>query len=317
MKKIDFNTMIMTPLIMKFKRKVIDSPEYFDILTAVWILSNNDDNPIMLYDSLNKRLSIPSTIDLKKMVLSRRELFRPGVKKSELEKKKINWKSNHNIPEYLLEFSDEQRKKIINEITEADVFRSQFRIGEKTDKTSIETINWGLNHIEKIRQYRIEKQNESLQRISSKWVPILSLVITLFTISSTMFLQNASINNQRVLKKLEIKNMNIIEQYKNIISAMTDLKYDLMKNNHNNEDLVIVNFEKAYKNMLPYMDSTSINSFMQNCRHFLSHYQECKLIESNPSSKYQKIKEINTLSMVQEDIESLLVNTLYLNSTIK
>jgi hypothetical protein len=56
-----------------------------DILSATWILSCNDENPILTYKGVSTRLKVADTSYVKSLVLSRRELFRPGIPCSRLE----------------------------------------------------------------------------------------------------------------------------------------------------------------------------------------------------------------------------------------
>jgi len=60
------------------KRKSVSSNnlEEFDILSSVWILACNDENPIITYKGIKHRLNIEDNYNLKKLILSRGDLFR-------------------------------------------------------------------------------------------------------------------------------------------------------------------------------------------------------------------------------------------------
>lgn len=68
----------------KQARTSIREPDVFDILSAIWILSCNDENPIMTYRSIKYRLGLPENYDAKGLIESRGELFRKGVPQNRL-----------------------------------------------------------------------------------------------------------------------------------------------------------------------------------------------------------------------------------------
>jgi len=47
---------------------------------------------------------------------------------------------------------DELRARLISELSPDDVFRSQFRAGADAPQSSIEVIDWGLQHIDRLRK---------------------------------------------------------------------------------------------------------------------------------------------------------------------
>ena len=54
-----------------------------DLVSAIWILASNDENPLITYRGLIHRLGLPPDFNIKATVASRRELFRPGARRPE------------------------------------------------------------------------------------------------------------------------------------------------------------------------------------------------------------------------------------------
>jgi len=136
----------------------------FDVLSAVWILSCNDENPIMAYDGLKFRLGIPNGYDIKSLIAKRGELFRKGIPDDRLQQWKSEILGGKGVPLWIKAMNTEDDwRNTINAITAHDVFRNQFRPSKNAEKSSIEVINWGLQHIDRLRKARIE-----LKEVSAK-----------------------------------------------------------------------------------------------------------------------------------------------------
>ena len=59
-------------------RAVVERSDDFDVLSATWIMSCNDENPIITYRGIAYRSGCDED-KAKSLVRSRPELFRPGV----------------------------------------------------------------------------------------------------------------------------------------------------------------------------------------------------------------------------------------------
>jgi hypothetical protein len=138
----------------------------FDVLSAAWILACNDENPIVTYDGLKHRLSLPSSYDIRSLIAKRGELFRKGVSDDRLQQWKKEMLSGKGVPSWIKVLDSEvDRRKKINEISAHDVFRSQFRTSkENADKSPIEIINWGLQHIDRLRKAKLESKDVSAKQ---------------------------------------------------------------------------------------------------------------------------------------------------------
>jgi hypothetical protein len=162
-----------------------DTPDEFAILTATWILASNDENPLMTYKSIIYRLDLPKSYDINKLVKSRGELFRREVREDRLNDWKQQMiKSPKDRSSWIRALGDEEKQiGAINGLTIADVFRSQFRARKGADKSPIEIIDWGLQHIERLRKSSMESKE---QYAKSKEVRLVLTVSILGTIISAI-----------------------------------------------------------------------------------------------------------------------------------
>lgn len=162
---------------------ITDAPDRFAVLTAIWILACNDENPIMSYKGVQYRLNLPDDFDVKELVHSRGELFRKGLHADRLE----DWKSkliknSKNRSSWIRALgSEENQIKAIEELSSNDVFRSQFRAAEGAPKSPIEIIDWGLQHIDRIRKASMETKE---QNAKSKEVQLVLIISALNVIIS-------------------------------------------------------------------------------------------------------------------------------------
>jgi hypothetical protein len=100
-----------------------------------------------------------------------------------LETWKQDMRSGKRIPSWIREISEHTlRSKTIDEITPDDAFRSQFRAGDAAPKSSLEIIDWGLQHIDRLRKSSYEareKSAKSWQMWLIFWVGVLSVAATI------------------------------------------------------------------------------------------------------------------------------------------
>ncbi len=176
-----------------------------DILSGVWIMSCNDDNPIMTYRSISHRLNLPDTYDVKALVRSRPELFRLGILNSRLNAWKDLMKSGKNRPNWIVEIRDhDKQREAIDSLSREDVFRSQFRVEDQSPKSPIEIVDWGLQHIERLRRAAAEEREARSRKWNSIIIPLASLMLVGFSTLSTIWLQRSSSREQVALKHCEV-----------------------------------------------------------------------------------------------------------------
>jgi hypothetical protein len=143
-------------------RKVIKDIDELDVLSGVWILASNDENPIITYESVRYRLGLASDYPVTELIRSRGELFRMGVPEWRLGEWKDEMSLGKSLPSWLREIeSKDERDAKIKSLRSQDVFRSQFRAGYDAPKSTVSIIEWGLTHIERIRKARLEEREQT------------------------------------------------------------------------------------------------------------------------------------------------------------
>ncbi|MBV6395674.1 MAG: hypothetical protein HFACDABA_01253 [Anaerolineales bacterium] len=164
------------------KRITIKEADVFDILSAVWILASNDENEIITYEGIKNRLNLPANYKVKELIQSRGELFRKGVPASRLREWKEEMRTGRHLPAWIKDIDDlTEKRKAIEDLIPDDVFRSQFRAGKDSPQSPIEIINWGLEHIDRLRKANIDAREQSAKRWEI-WllfaIGILNIIVT-------------------------------------------------------------------------------------------------------------------------------------------
>ena len=75
------------------RHTTIESPDEFDVLSAVWILASNDQNRIITYEGVTFRFSLQKDFPVRDFVRARGDLFKLGVPQSHLER----WKERMRV----------------------------------------------------------------------------------------------------------------------------------------------------------------------------------------------------------------------------
>jgi len=87
-------------------------------------------------------------------------------------------------PSWILDIEDQSLKKqTIQALTADDVFRSQFRAEKDAPRSPIEIVDWGLQHIDRLRKASMEAREESIKRWQLWAVLIISIVNIVVTIT--------------------------------------------------------------------------------------------------------------------------------------
>ncbi len=136
--------------------------EELDLISAVWILANNDENHLVMYEGIRERLGLDTSFDIRGLVLKRRELFRPGAPPGELEAWQASMRNGSRLPRWIkLIEDDSKRLSVIDGMSQEDVFRSQFRPSRGSPKSQVDVVSWGLDHIDRIRKSKIASHEAS------------------------------------------------------------------------------------------------------------------------------------------------------------
>ncbi len=168
---------------MQRRRKSRRDPDELDNLCAIWILACNDENPVITYSGLLTRLGLSEDYDIQGLIRSRRELFREGVSASRLHLWKQDMRAGKHLPSWIREIPDDDaRQKTIDSLRSEDVFRSQFRTRKNAPQASIELIDWGLQHLDRLRKASLDARVQNAKRWEIWVVFAMALVNIIVTI---------------------------------------------------------------------------------------------------------------------------------------
>lgn len=161
--------------------------EELDIVSAIWILASNDETSLITYEGIRFRLGLPANFDIRSLVSKRGELFRSGANGKHLQAWKDEMLAGRHLPSWVRAVTDlPEREKVIRALTERDVFRSQFRASGsidkpwRADKSSIEVIKWGLEHIDRLRKAKLEAR-EAIAKSWQMWLVFGGTMLSILT----------------------------------------------------------------------------------------------------------------------------------------
>jgi hypothetical protein len=231
-----------------------------DLLPAIWILSCNDENPIITYRGIALRIGITEA-EAKKLVSERRELFRPGIRLSRLNSWKDRMRAGKNLSGWLLEIADvDERRKAIDALSPNDVFRNQFRVEDGAPKCSIEIINWGLSHLDLIRKNAAMAREERLKRWGTVILPTGAILVSLVVALTAQALQWKASNDQRSLKFYEVNFKPKQENYAAFMSAFNEAILACASADQQKALVQMNRMETAYFSLDPFFDDESRKS---------------------------------------------------------
>jgi hypothetical protein len=225
--------------------------EHLDKVSAAWILACNDENCLLTYEGLKQRLEIKNNeVDVKQLIRLHGELFRQRAPENGLEVWRQDMLRGSRRPRWIKEIeSEDKRVIVIKNLSADDIFRSQFRAKHGSPQSSIETISWGLEHIERIRKSSLEERQERLKIVTSIWIPIISMLISLGAVITGYFLQRSTIRNQNVSKKMELEYKTRQEGYTGFIKSVISAYSSAGQSNGTELVKALDNIETSYYNI--------------------------------------------------------------------
>lgn len=165
-----------------------DDIQELDLVCAIWIFACNDETSLITYRGIQHRLDLQDGYDVRGLVKRRPELFRPGASENHLEAWKAEMLQGRRLPSWIKSIqSEDDRRTAIASLTTNDVFRSQFRARKEAERSQIEIIKWGLDHIDRLRKARSEASDASAKR----WQMWLVFWVSLAGVVSQFFIAYA------------------------------------------------------------------------------------------------------------------------------
>jgi len=273
-------------------RTPIERADDLDILSAIWILSCNDENPILTYKGIMARLGLPDTFDVRTLVRSRSELFRPGVLNSRLEAWKKQMKSGKGRPAWITEIRNKiEQENAIDKITRDDVFRNQFRIEAAAPKCELQIIDWGLNHIERLRKSATEEKEAKSRKWGTVIIPLASLLIAGLSVFGSVAVQWTSLREQRELKRYEVSFKPKQEAYSAFMNAFTKAAFYAQSGDEANALQEVTRMDATYYLFEPFLSEKDrrktfdeFNKFIALCNQRVK-VPKAERLEQNDSYK--------------------------------
>jgi hypothetical protein len=232
-----------------------DLPDYYDVVSAIWILSCNDENPIITNSGVVDRLALPVGYDVSSMIRGRRELFRPGVTRSRLERWKTQLRAGRGLPAWLQEIADpNDREQRISAISADDVFRNQFRITEDAPRCDLTIINWGLEHIERLRKAALDARNERRQRWSTMIVPTGTLIVAALSLICSLYVQIQITHSQIAQKQYEVTLKPKQDGYSRYMASLYPAYSRAANKDRDGMSVALISMEETYFTLEPFLD---------------------------------------------------------------
>jgi hypothetical protein len=299
-------------------------------LSAIWILASKDENPIITYRSIRHRLGLSDSYNLEGLIKKHLELFRLKAPVFRLEEWKQQLREGKRRPTWLNEIeSEEKRIEVINALTVNDVFRSQFRTKSTSEPSSIEVINWGLEHIERLRKVSAEEKETRWKWIKEGLIPISSIFVALLAIIASAWIQYVNIDSQEELKKYELDAQERLKKYEVSFSQRNDNyalimqsfesafksaeRKDITKLQTNLEQL-----ESSYHKIRPFLSRETHSTFSNIFTDYSKYLVELNEKELSNDSSYKQSEQYKTFKNYFEIIlyRELFENTNYVNTPV-
>ncbi len=275
---------------MPVKRTAISGPDELDILSAIWILACNDENPLISYEGIGYRLGLPSDYDVKGLICSRGEMFRRGVPVRRLETWKQEMRIGKHLPSWIRDIEAEsERQAKIEALTIEDLFRSQFRAEVGAARSPIEIIEWGLEHINRLRKAGAEAREEKVRRVSGMWVPLLSMFVALTAVASSTFLQSKGINTQVEMKKYETVFKPKQEGYASFMKSLAETFDSAYHKDRKTMIVNLVKLEAAYFSIEPFLSEQERKEVWDKYQEFAKLCYETQKQRENMNSTKEEI----------------------------
>lgn len=270
------------------KLDVVGSDD-FDILSAIWILASNYEDPIITYRGIKYRLDLADDYNLEQLVQSRAELFRAGLPAHRLKDWKEVLLSGRQLPSWIRDIEDKDaHKATIETLTSDHVFRSQFRVEREAPKSPVETIDWGLQHIDRLRKASTEAREQKVKRWTNILIPLFSVLIALTALISNAYIQIRINRTQADLKGYEVTFKTKQEGYSSLMSYVLASFESAYKKDSGSLVANLDRLETSYYTIEPFLDGFKRDAVWGQYQQFsfLCH----RLREQQPVSE-QKRKE--------------------------
>jgi hypothetical protein len=253
---------------------------------------------------------LPPEYDVKGLILSRRDLFRPGGRRL-LGEWKSHMLAGTGLPLWISSIEDQvERLKAINDLSVEDVFVSQFRTDPGAPRPSIDVIDWGLKHIERLRSAAGARRAERLARWNSRATNI-SLLIALGTVAATWW----GIHEQAQLKQYEVTFVPKQLAYSELMSSFDETTVVAFKHDEKATLANLSRMETSFFKLQPFLSPSTetrvfsqLNAFRNLCTKMVDSRLDT-ISNENDRKAYQQLTI--ELARLKDDFKDTLYPALF------
>ena len=255
-------------------RKSVSNAAAMDILSGTWILACNDENPVITYEGITDRLSLDPDYNVRALVASRRELFRPGLAERDLEIWKEALRKREIVrPTWVIrKGSEASQLQAIDSLTGPDVFRSQFRTGDQAQNRDLKIITWGLEHIDRLRKSAAEEAEQKSKRWTAVMIPLASILLAAFSAGTTFELGRENLTEQSRLKLYEVSFKPKQDAYSKLMVALSNA---IMAAGSNDQKAVLPDLIEAKSAYFPMEPFLTLNARIAAAQHLAAFSDLC------------------------------------------
>jgi hypothetical protein len=241
----------------------------FAILSSVWILASNDENNIITYASVRHRLGLAADFPLEDLVAARGDLFRRSVRPDRLESWKAAMRQGKHLPAWIRQMSAEEQAAWIEKLAPMDCFRSQFRAGGSAPRSPVEIIDWGLKHLDRLRDVRARARDERARRWTAFWIPVVSTAVAIAAVIAGMVQSSSALRAQSTLKQYELSFTPKQQGYARLMHDHLLLYQAVTQRNDSARQAFGNDMESAYYELEPFLADSLRTAVRDAYRQFL------------------------------------------------
>jgi hypothetical protein len=196
-----------------------------------------------------------------------------------------------------------------------DVFRNQFRPTDGAPKGSLALVDWGLAHIDRLRQSRAEERAARRQQWATIVIPVLSLFIVLLTLGVNSWLQVKSMRAQNALRQYEISLKPKQVTYSRFMSAVAQAgasaaardKQDLLRQ--------FAQMDQAFYLLAPFLDGNAKDTLARRRSAFTKLCNQAVMADPNTDAGSRK-QIAEDLGTIEEQLAASLYQSLFANEAV-
>lgn len=228
----------------------------------------------MTYRYTAERLDGANIESIKAIVGKRPELFRLKISVETLEAWKNDMLGRKRLPAWVKEADNKNDfEKFIAELQISDVFHSRFRILENSEPTKIEIIEWGLQHIDRLRKSSLDSIEVNRRWIKEWLIPILSILVAVVTVICSSVIQYFGLITQEAsqirtiestekLKKYEVSFAQRTAAYSKLMDAVDSVQHEAVTGNVEKVLIDLQRIEAAFHQLRPFLSPNAQREFI-------------------------------------------------------